>query len=424
MSRSRINSALHAGGNGMTGMDLALRITNPLVLAYLGRFEGADRIEKAEEALLIGVLSKHQGTLSLDTQVVQEKFAAFKNELREQFSAFLGERGLLPKTLDGFLGDKGLISQLFGKHFHPTDGQVAKLIDNQVGPNSKFAKAFDPRNKDGVIAQVEKTVEIRLDKVWSEFSLDKKDSALSRIKAILTGGLAEIKEALGVERGRKEEEARGTRKGIDFQDDLYKLVAKLGEQLGDITEFVANNAVRNGKKGDYLIVLGQTSAAPDLKLVVEVKDSHVSLKKASEELANAKENRGATIGIFVWAKGCEPPEVGDFRMIDGDFYCTADKDDLQAGRALLFLEAAYKVARMMLVLKMRKEVAGEFDAAQVRALVEPVLKEIDSLAKLAKKAGTIKRNGEELEEELVEMHEHLDTQLNQILNLLCLDEAA
>ena len=53
-----------------------------------------------------------------------------------------------------------------------------------------------------------------------------------------------------------------------------------------------------------------------------------------------------------------------------------------------------------------------------------VVQEIDSLAKLAKKAGSMKKNGEELEEGLLEMHKKLGTRLNQILDLLTLDEAA
>lgn len=241
---------------------------------------------------------------------------------------------------------------------------------------------------------------------------------------MLAGWMVEIKHALGIEQGRKEEESRGHVKGQSFQEDLYQVVAKLAPDLEDMPDFVANNAVRNGKAGDHLITLGQTSGAPDLKLVVEVKDRELSLKKAIEEVAHAKENRGAAVGIFVWTKGCEPVEVGDFRMIDDDFYCTANKEDLDTGRPLLFLEAAYKVARMMAVLKTRKEVAGRFDAAQLQAHVAAIVKEIDCLAKLAKKAGSMRKNGEELEEALLDMHAKLDSRLNQVVDLLSLDEAA
>jgi hypothetical protein len=302
------------------------------------------------------------------------------------------------------------------------------LIDKQIGPSSEFAKALDPKNQDGVIALIEsrvrKLVDNKLGELRGEFSLDNEESALSRLKQMLGSGLGDIKQALGVEQGRQEEASRGHVKGFSFQEDLYEHVAELGHQLGDETEFVANTAVRNGRAGDHLITLGECSGAPGLKMVLEAKDRELSMRKATEELACAKENRGAAIGIFVWSKGCEPPEIGDFRMIDEDFYCTADKEELQSGGRLLFLEAAYKIARMMAVLKTRKETAGNFDAAQVTAHVTAILKEIDGLTKLAKKAGSMKKNSEEIEEALQEMYDGLGTRLNQILALLSLDEAA
>src|SRR5438132_10847779 len=113
-------------------MDLALRVSDPVVVGFLQRFEGDDRLEKAQEALKVGVIALQQASPTLDTQVVQEKFAAFEKELGEQFSAFLGEGdGVLPKSLEKFFGERGLIAALFTKHFDPTDVRLAKLLDNQ-----------------------------------------------------------------------------------------------------------------------------------------------------------------------------------------------------------------------------------------------------------------------------------------------------
>jgi hypothetical protein len=423
MPRSRIDSALNVGNNGVPGLQLELRITDPLILPYLARFTDEERPAQALTALKIGVLCLQQAPFL--SEVVQEKFAAFEKELGDQFTAYLGERnGALPKSLDRFFGDNGIIAGLLAKHFDPTDGRVAKLIENQVGPNSKFARALDPTNKTGILALIEKMIESKIDQLMGEFSLDEKDSAVSRLKEMFAGWMVKIEHRLGLKEGRKEEESRGHVKGLSFQADLYQVVAKLARELDDMPDFVANNAVRNGKVGDHLITLGQTSGAPDLKIVVEVKDREFSLGKARQELANAKENRRAAIGILVWAKGCEPAGVRDFDMIDGDFYCTADKEDLEAGRRLLFLEAAYKVARMTAVLKARKEAGGKFNAAHVQEQIEAVVKEIGSLPRMAKKLGSMKKHVEELEEDLLKMHEKLDSRLNQVLGLLGLDEAA
>src|SRR5262249_47624764 len=143
---SRVISKCSSGENGTAIMDLPLRIADPLVLGYLQRFEGDDRLEKAQEALRVGVIALQQAIPTLDTEVVREKFAAFEKELGEQFSAFLGEGdGVLPRSLDRFFGERGLIAGLFTKHFDPTDGRLAKLIEDKVGPKSEFAQALDPK---------------------------------------------------------------------------------------------------------------------------------------------------------------------------------------------------------------------------------------------------------------------------------------
>src|SRR5262249_33147248 len=158
---------------------------------------------------------------------------------------------------------------------------------------------------------------------------------------------------------RAEEAERGHVKGFDFEKDLYAFVAEVGRQFGDETEFVRGSPGANKcKKGDHLITLGDTSGAPGLRIVVEAKDQEFSAKKATSELQEAKKNREAVSGIFVFAKGCEPVEFGNFKRVDNDFYCTVDKSAIADGSPLLFLWAAYELARVQAVTVIRKEAGG------------------------------------------------------------------
>jgi hypothetical protein len=59
--------------------------------------------------------------------------------------------------------------------------------------------------------------------------------------------------------------------------------------------------------------------------------------------------------------GAEPPEVGNFRRVGEDLYVTVDKDDLAAGKPLVFLDSACKIARALAVAALRKEEAGELN---------------------------------------------------------------
>src|SRR5262249_22257967 len=63
-------------------------------------------------------------------------------------------------------------------------------------------------------------------------------SAMSQMKAMFDSGFSGLREALGVKAARAEEAERGHIKGINFEDDLYKVVAEMGRQFGDQTELV------------------------------------------------------------------------------------------------------------------------------------------------------------------------------------------
>src|SRR5439155_5757113 len=112
------------------------------------------------------------------------------------------------------------------------------------------------------------------------------------------------------------------------------------------------------KTGDHVITLGETTGAPGVRIAVEAKDQKYKAKEAMDELQEAKKNRGAVSGIFVFTKGCEPLEFGDFKRIENDYYCTVDKDALAAGGALPFLWGACEVARAQAVAAARKEANG------------------------------------------------------------------
>jgi hypothetical protein len=175
-------------------------------------------------------------------------------------------------------------------------------------------------------------VEEKLNQVVEQFSLDDDESAISRLKTIIDGGFSGLREAFRIKDACKEKAERGHVKGFSFEEDLYQVVAEMGRHFGDETELVRGTAGNlKCKTGDYLITLGETTGAPGLPIVVEVKDQEYKPKKAIAEMQEAKKNRDAVSGIFVFAKGCEPVEFGNFKRIDNDFYCTADKEALAQG---------------------------------------------------------------------------------------------
>ncbi|MFO0945606.1 MAG: hypothetical protein U1D30_06635 [Planctomycetota bacterium] len=434
--------ATNNGNNGthqepVTAMALTLEISDPNVIGYLAEFEDAElRAEKANEALKVGVIAIQSASPTLDTAVVQEKFSDLNTSMKDCLDAFAtdvkdgianyfrDEDGVVPKSLQKVFGENGKLGKVFENYFHPQAGRLAQMMLDQIGPASPFAKSLDPMNKEGIIAQVEKKVEClvdqRLKMVLGELSLDNDNSAMSRLQAMLSKQFSEISKTLGVQEGAAVEAARGHVKGMEFEEELYAAFAKAGREVDDDTELVRGTAgvTSRCKKGDFVATLGDSSGAPGLKLVVEVKSSPMKCKDAVAELQEAKKNRGACVGIFVFAKGCEPDEIGDFRRIGDDFYCTVDRDHLQAGIPPLFLDVAYKAGRVLAITAKRRESAGALDIAKIEANVDALLEWTSRIEEMATKARTIQTSGSFIEKCIGELKDAMNSKLKEILTAL------
>ena len=122
------------------------------------------------------------------------------------------------------------------QYFDVETGKVSALLKNELGSSSKFARSLDPANKEGVISKIEETVQNKLtnsiEGLTEQFSLDKDNSGMSRIKKIIEDKVNEIRKAnetffaelrqhLNIQTAVREEAEKGTQKGRDFQSILY-----------------------------------------------------------------------------------------------------------------------------------------------------------------------------------------------------------
>jgi hypothetical protein len=273
--------------------------------------------------------------------------------------------------------------------------------------------------------RVKVLLEKRMNTVLGEFSLDRKGSALARFKAMLSDFFQDLRHALGVEDGREAEAERGPAKGFDFQAALYQRVTRWAQQLGDEIEYVADTPGAGGRKtGDFVVALGDATGAPGLKISIEAKNQCYSWKQARAELQRAKKTREAACGIFAFAKGCEPSEVGDFHRVGEDFYCTIDRELLDTGDDLVYLEAAYKIARVQAVTAVRREATGRLDLQRIRDHIDHLTGSVKAMGDLATKARTVKKNGADIENTLQRLKEDLEQRLEDMLNVLNVQSTA
>jgi hypothetical protein len=124
------------------------------------------------------------------------------------------------------------------------------------------------------------------------------------------------------------------------------------------------------------------------------------------------------VGIYVIARGTEPCEVGDFRKIGEDFYVTVDKDDLNAGRPVMFLDVAYRIARALAVAAGRKQAAGEIDVQKIEEQIDAIAAWSDRIVDMATKARTIQNSGRLIEQCAADLKNELDLRLARILHML------
>jgi hypothetical protein len=427
---------------------LELTITDPTVRKYLSAFDEPLRQDKAIEALRVGVIAIQSASPTLDTKVVEEKFREVKSSIDTCVSDFETDikakleeyfkigSGSVPRSLDTLFGNNGALTQLLNQYFGADTGKVLKLLQDQVGPSSLFAKSLDPNNKESVISRLQDTVKNHIEtegeKIVKQFSLDIEDSALSRLNALVSEKVNkieesnnkffnELKEALGIKAGKATEAEKGTEKGREFETTLYDYVAQVGRFLGDSTDNVRSvvGLIERCKVGDYVITLSELSAAPGQKIVVEAKKMQgYKLKDAITELNQAKENREAIVGILAFAKGYEPPEVGDFLRVGSDFFLTVDEECLSNRTPLLYFDAAYKVLRALIVTAARKEEKKELNVESIRNELESIIALVARLSELSTKAKTISTNSKFIEDTVADLKNELEPRLNQVLKLL------
>jgi hypothetical protein len=124
------------------------RYGNPSLVAYFGPFKEPERSAKALKALKLGVIWLQAACPTLDTLIVKDQFAEMQKDFREALARYFAEKnGIVPRSLNDAFGEKGALSQFFQGYFDPKRGRLVELMNDLIGPSSKFAKQFDPKRR-------------------------------------------------------------------------------------------------------------------------------------------------------------------------------------------------------------------------------------------------------------------------------------
>jgi hypothetical protein len=277
---------------------------------------------------------------------------------------------------------------------------------------------FSLDNEQGALSRLVARVERAQQLIGEQFSLDNQNSALSRLAALFerqqasnTVFQAEIRAMLESFRARREEAARSTRHGDEFEDSVGEVLRPEAQRLGDSFEATGcrPGSLRNCKVGDFVLTLSPESRAPGARIVIEAKENaSYDVASALAELCTARENRQAVAGIFVFSQSTAPPGLEPLSRHGDDFLVVWDRDNLSSD---VYLKASLSVARAIVF---RAQIAAEASSADFEAIdkaVSKLTKDIEDLAEISTWTGNIKRDGNKIEDRVAKVHHNLQQQM-------------
>ena len=325
------------------------------------------------ESPLFKLLSPEQsdGLVAKLNEIVEGKLREQRDHVLKQFSLDDPESAL-----------SRLLKQVSDKN-----GNLRQELAEDM---EKVRKEFSLDDENSALSRLVKQVDEAKKQMTKELSLDEENSALSRIRKELATFQAEVRTTLEALQVRKEEQSRSPQHGVAFEDAVAQLLGREAQRLGDIFERTGatTGVLPRSKKGDFVVEMGPESAAPGGKVVVEAKDKPMSLPEALKELDEAKRNREAQLGVFVYGTGAAPQDMEPLLRYGNDLVVTWDVDDPASD---VYLKAALSVARALIV---REEARGAESTADLAALDNAIASVVKALGGAEKIRGWAKTIGD------------------------------
>jgi hypothetical protein len=298
-------------------------------------------------------------------------------------------------------------------------------LDQKDSALSRLVSEFSLDDERSAMSRMSKMLSTTSEQIGKNLSLDDDTSALARLKRELTSTIdqlvrenvefhGQVREALARIDVRRREEARTPTHGMAFEERLGALLAEESQRLGDLHEATGETTgvIKMCKKGDHVIELGPESAAAHARIVWEAKEKQAySLRSALAEIDEARRNRAAQVGVFVFSRAAAPEGLESFARHGKDVVVVWDAEDRASD---LVVRAAYSLARALAVRERRTDEAAQEAVAEVESAARNVEKQIAFLDDVRKWAETVKGHGEKIIERSVRMSEELRRDVDRL----------
>lgn len=492
-----------------SALNLSVLVTDPEVVVELARHPDGPPCEQyALSALRLGVLALRQARGSIDADRIRAEGERLVGDVRallcEQTTALTGnlsgtiaqyfepQTGDLPQRLDRLVRRDGDLEAVLRRHLDGEASSLSRTLAEHVGETSPIFKHLSPTQSDGFLATLQRaiagTLQVSRDHILSQFSLDDKGSALSRLVTEITGTNGKLRDDLAADietvrkefsldqsdgalsrlvkrvddttaqvrssltlddeasplailrrellgvikslndanaafhtevrstlealQARRTEAAQSTRHGLDFEDAVGEILSQQTRNSGDIVGCVSQSVGRvpRCKVGDFVLTLGPESAAPGACIVLEAKeDRSYDLRKMVDELAQARENRAAQVGIAILSRATAPEGTEPLTRFGADIIVVWDRDDTTTD---VLLTAALSLARALVVRERSQQERVEAEFTAIEDAVRRIAKAVESMSEIMTWSETIRSNGAKIHDRAERLRDDVSKQLD------------
>jgi hypothetical protein len=376
----------HAGHAGVAiageRVRICLTVDDPALARHLSDVAEAERENAVRRALSVGVRGLETMGVGISVAHVGEEVDRVLSEVTAEAEARVARileesRRSVAASLDPAQRDSitsRTIAEVQAVH---TDLLARLDPDNSGGHTGRLvARLGDLLGPDGLLEQ-------RLD---AALDPDAEGSALGRIQRALDDRFRELRDLMVGGEARRAEAARGTAKGVAFEDAVESLLRREAGRLGgatvEVTTTTAGGLGPESKVGDFVVTL-----ANGRRVVVEAKNVATIVLRGKggilDELDRAMANREADYAICVSALDAFPSEVGVFGVFADRVLVVDDGSGPLLAAALRWAAAAVAGAGAAV---------GDVDVAQLASGLERI-HDLAARISSAKKALTGIRSG-------------------------------
>jgi hypothetical protein len=207
-----------------------------------------------------------------------------------------------------------------------------------------------------------------------------------------------VRASLAALQARKEESLRSTRHGLEFEQAVCDFVTESSQAAGDVVEHTAGTTglIKNCKVGDIVITLGPEHAAAGSRIVMEAKeDASYRVRGALEETEQARKNRDAEVGVFIFSKRTADWQIAPLGRYGNDVVLVWDCEDPLSD---VILSAGVSLARALCARASADRKQMDIDLERMQRAMLDVEKQINSIDEIRKHAQSIRSCADKIED--------------------------